>query len=102
LIIQNYRKDKNMTLLPTNSNNPINIFGGQSLFDKLMGGTIGAIYGSKDNGVMGGILGGYAGTQNPNSLYERLMDKYLPNRKVLTIEGLDGLGGLGNQSKGLF
>jgi hypothetical protein len=66
---------------------------GQSLFNKLVGGTIGAIYGSKDNGAMGGVLGAYTGMQNPNSLYERLMDSYLPNKKVLEIQGLENLGG---------
>ena len=77
-----------------------NSISGQSLFNKLMGGAIGAIYGSKDNGAMGGVLGAYTGMQNPNSLYERLMDSYLPNRQVLKVEGLEGLGNLGANTKG--
>ena len=81
-----------MSLLPTNNG----LFGGTSLinngsgiFNKLLGGAIGAYYGSKNGNFMDGLMGGYAGYQKPTSLYDRIMDKYLPKQSILTIRNIE-------------
>lgn len=56
------------------------------LFDKLLGGAIGAYYGAKNGNFLDGALGAFVGSKNPNSLYDRLLDKYLPKKSVLEIE----------------
>ena len=74
-----------MSILPIENNT------NTGLFDKLVGGALGAIYGGKADGVLGGLVGGYTGMKNPNSLYERLMGQYLPNQVVLKTENQEGL-----------
>ena len=78
-----------MSLLPMGNNyNPLT--GGLSL-DKILGGAIGAYYGSKNGNFMDGLIGGYAGYQKPTSLYDRIMDSYLPRNSVLTIDDKRGV-----------
>ena len=67
------------------------ILGGDNLFNKLIGGAIGAYYGNKNGNFMDGLIGGYAGYQKPTSLYDRIMDSYLPRNSVLTIEDNRGV-----------
>ena len=63
-----------------------NPFQRNNLLENLFGGAIGAYYGSKNGNFMDGLIGGYAGYKKPTSLYDRIMDNYLPNRTVLTID----------------
>ena len=67
------------------------ILGGENLFNKLIGGAIGAYYGNKNGNFMDGLIGGYAGYQKPTSLYDRIMDSYLPRNSVLTIDDKRGV-----------
>lgn len=67
-----------MSLLPTQQQN--------NFFDKLLGGAIGAYYGNKNGNFLDAMLGGYAGYKQPTSLYDRIMDKYLPKKSVLEVE----------------
>jgi hypothetical protein len=68
-----------------------NALGGKGLdFGKLLGGAVGAYYGLQNGNVMDGLMGGYAGYNQPTSLYDRIMDQYLPNKNVLKIEKEQG------------
>lgn len=67
---------------------------GSGIFDKLLGGTIGAIYGAKNGNFLDGAMGAYIGSQNPTSLYDRLMDRYLPKQSVLNVRNIE------NQERG--
>lgn len=77
-----------MSLLPMNNNSfqTNNPFQGNNILEKLIGGAIGAYYGNKKGGFMDGLISGYSGYKKPTSLYDRIMDSYLPNRTVLTID----------------
>lgn len=77
-----------MSLLPMENNNPLT--GGLSL-DKILGGAIGAYYGSKNGNFMDGLIGGYAGYQKPSGLYERIMNQYLPNQSIVKLEDNRGV-----------
>ena len=55
-----------------------------NLFDKLLGTALGAYYGNKNGNFLDGMIGGYIGYKQPNSLYDRIMDSYLPRNRVLT------------------
>ena len=74
----------------------MSLFGGNALggnrfdFGKLLGGALGAYYGLQNGNVMDGLMGGYAGYNKPMSLYDRIMDQYLPNKDVLKIEKEQG------------
>lgn len=57
-----------MSFAPMKNNRPFDLFG------KLVGGALGAIYGAKEGNFMDGVLGGYYGMNNPNSLFEKLTD----------------------------
>lgn len=63
-----------MSFAPMGNNRPFDLFG------KLVGGTLGAIYGAKEGNFLDGILGGVYGTSNPNGLFEKLTDN-LFNKK---------------------
>ena len=67
------------------------ILGGDSLFNKLIGGAIGAYYGNKNGNFMDGLMGGYAGFQKPSSLYDRIMGNYLPNQSIVKLEDNRGV-----------
>ena len=67
------------------------ILGGDSFFNKLIGGAIGAYYGNKNGNFMDGLLGGYAGYQKPTSLYDRIMDSYLPKQSIIKLEDNRGV-----------
>ena len=67
------------------------ILGGDSLFNKLIGGAIGAYYGNKNGNFMDGLMGGYAGYQKPSGLYERIMNQYLPNQSIVKLEDNRGV-----------
>lgn len=78
-----------MSLLPTgNDYNPLS--GGLNL-GKILGGAIGAYYGSKNGNFMDGLLGGYAGYNKPSSLYDRIMDQYLPNQSTVILKKDEGV-----------
>ena len=51
------------------------ILGGNNLFEKIIGGTLGAIYGAKNGNALDGILAGYYGMSNPDGLYEKLTNR---------------------------
>ena len=55
-----------MSLLPNE------LTGKSNLFNNLVGGALGAIYGAKNGNFMDGVLGGYYGMNNPNGLFEKL------------------------------
>jgi hypothetical protein len=78
-----------MSLLPMGNNyNPLT----QGLnLGKILGGAIGAYYGSKNGGFMDGLLGGYAGYNKPSSLYDRIMDQYLPNQSKVILKKDEGV-----------
>ena len=71
-----------MTFLPSNNN----FFPQGNLFEKLIGGVTGAYYGNKKDNLLGGFLGGMAGYKNPTTLYERIMDRYLPNQSTVILK----------------
>jgi hypothetical protein len=73
-----------MSILPLENQN--NTQPQNKLFDKLLGGTLGAIYGAKSGNFLDGALGGYIGYKNPNSLYDRIMNKYLPYQTTVRLE----------------
>lgn len=66
--------------------NNYNPFQNNTGLEKILGGAVGAYYGTKNGNLMDGVLGGYAGFNKPTSLYDRIMDKYLPHNTVLTVE----------------
>lgn len=70
-----------------------NALGGKGLdFGKLLGGAVGAYYGLQNGGnFMNGLAGGVAGYNKPTSLYDRIMEQFLPNQNVVKIEDERGL-----------
>lgn len=67
-----------MSILPTSFRN-------QGIFDKLIGGAIGALYGSKTGNWADGLIGGYIGAKNPSTLYDRLVGNYIPTQNTLNV-----------------
>jgi hypothetical protein len=62
------------------------ILGGNNIMEKLLGGVAGGIYGAKNGNFLDGALGAYAGYNKPSSLYDRIMNQYLPNQSVVKLE----------------